>query len=181
MAELNTGGGGGGKGGKVRSKKQSTRVDLTAMVDLAFLLITFFMLTTSLSKPLAMDIAKPDKDDKNENKLELRQSQTMTILLGKKNQIMWYMGEAGKSTPNIEGFGKITQSLLDNKRKVKEATGKDIIVIVRPTDGSTYKNFVDIMDELSITKTNINAPAIDDDPKNLQESEKQAMQAAGIL
>lgn len=180
MAELDTSSGG-GKGGKVRSKKQSTRVDLTAMVDLAFLLITFFMLTTSLSKPLAMDIAKPDKDEKNENKLELRQSQTMTILLGKKNQVMWYMGEAGKSTPNIEGFGAIRQSLLDNKRKVKESTGKDIIVIIRPTDGSTYKNFVDIMDELNITKTNINAPAIDDDPKNLQESEKQAMQAAGIL
>lgn len=180
MAELDTSSGG-GKGGKVRSKKQSTRVDLTAMVDLAFLLITFFMLTTSLSKPLAMDIAKPDKDEKNENKLELRQSQTMTILLGKKNQVMWYMGEAGKSQPNIEGFGAIRKSLLDNKRKVKEATGKDIIVIVRPTDGSTYKNFVDIMDELNITKTNVNAPAIDDDPKNLQESEKQAMQAAGIL
>lgn len=65
MAELDSSGGGGGKGGKVRSKKQSTRVDLTAMVDLAFLLITFFMLTTSLSKPLAMDIAKPDKDEKN--------------------------------------------------------------------------------------------------------------------
>jgi biopolymer transport protein ExbD len=80
MAELNTGGGG-EKGGKVRSKKQSTRVDLTAMVDLAFLLITFFMLTTSLSKPLAMDIAKPDKDEKNkDNKLELRASQSMTIL-----------------------------------------------------------------------------------------------------
>ena len=47
MAELNTDGGGGGKGGKVRSKKQNAKVDLTAMVDLAFLLITFFMLTRS--------------------------------------------------------------------------------------------------------------------------------------
>ena len=180
MAELDTSSGG-GKGGKVRSKKQSTRVDLTAMVDLAFLLITFFMLTTSLSKPLAMDIAKPDKDEKNENKLELRQSQTMTILLGKNNQVMWYMGEAGKSTPTIEGFGAIRKSLLTNKKAVKDATGKDIIIIIRPTDGSNYKNFVDIMDELNITKTNISAPAIDDDPKNLQESEKQAMTAAGIL
>ena len=49
------------KGGKVRSKKQAGRVDLTAMVDLAFLLITFFMLTTSLSEPHAMDVAMLDK------------------------------------------------------------------------------------------------------------------------
>ncbi|RZK60350.1 MAG: biopolymer transporter ExbD [Pedobacter sp.] len=181
MAELNTGGGG-DKGGKVRSKKQSTRVDLTAMVDLAFLLITFFMLTTSLSKPLAMDIAKPDKDEKNkDNKLELRASQTMTILLGKNNKLAWYMGEAGKSSPTIEGFADVRKSLLDNKDKVKKTMGKDIIVIIKPTDGSTYKNFVDIMDELNITKTNISAPAIDDDPTHLLDSEKEAMRAGGIL
>ena len=65
MAELNTGDGGGKKGGgKVRSKKSNAKVDLTAMVDLAFLLITFFMLTTSLSKPQSMDLGLPDKDEK---------------------------------------------------------------------------------------------------------------------
>ena len=180
MAELDTSSGG-GKGGKVRSKKQSTKVDLTAMVDLAFLLITFFMLTTSLSKPLAMDIAKPDKDEKNDdNKLELRASQTMTILLGKNNKVAWYMGEAGKSTPTIEGFIDIRTSLLKNKDNVKKTTGKDIIVIIKPAKGSTYKNFVDIMDELNITKTNISAPAIDDDPTHLQEGEIQAMKQGGI-
>ncbi|MCJ0741916.1 ExbD/TolR family protein [Pedobacter montanisoli] len=181
MAELDTSGGGKNKGGKVRSKKQSTKVDLTAMVDLAFLLITFFMLTTSLSKPSAMDIAKPDKDPKDENKLELRQSQTMTILLGKNDRIAWYMGEAGKSAPTIEGFNDIQSSLLKNKQEVKAKTGKDIIVIIKPTDASTYKNFVDIMDELSITKTNINAPAIDDDPNHLLDSEKEFMKSKGIL
>ena len=182
MAELDSSGGGGGKGGKVRSKKQSTRVDLTAMVDLAFLLITFFMLTTSLSKPLAMDIAKPDKDERNlDNKLEVKQSQTMTILLGKNDKIMWYMGEPGKSQPTIEGFADIEKSLLDNKAKVKAATGKDIMVIIRPTDGATYKNFVDIMDWLSITKTNLTAPAVDDDPKNLLDIERDLMKKEGIL
>lgn len=181
MAELDTSSGGGGKGGKVRSKKQSTKVDLTAMVDLAFLLITFFMLTTSLSKPQAMDIAKPDKDAKDENRLELRESQTMTILLGKNDRIAWYMGEAGKSAPTIEGFADIRASLLKNKEQVKKSTGRDIVVIVKPTDGAKYKNFVDIMDEINITKTNISAPAVDDDPAHLLDSERDFMKSKGIL
>ncbi|PST84818.1 biopolymer transporter ExbD [Pedobacter yulinensis] len=183
MAELNTGGDG-GKGGKVRSKKQSTRVDLTAMVDLAFLLITFFMLTTTLSKPQAMDVAKPDKDEKNDTKLELRASTAMTILLGKNDKIAWYMGEAGKSEPNIVGFGDIRKALLDNKKKVTDMYGNDpkrqLTVVIKPTEGANYKNFVDIMDELAIAKIKT-APAIDDDPKNLLEGEKDFMKKAGIL
>lgn len=181
MAELDTSSGGGKKGGKVRTKKQATKVDLTAMVDLAFLLITFFMLTTSLSKPAAMEIAKPDKDAKDENRLELRESQTMTILLGKNDKIAWYMGEAGKSAPTIEGFNDIRSSLLKNKEQVKKSTGRDIVIIIKPTDGSTYKNFVDIMDEIAITKTNISAPAVDDDPKHILDSERDFMKSKGIF
>ena len=81
MAELDTSGGGKHKGGKVRSKKASTRVDLTAMVDLAFLLITFFMLTTTLNKPKAMDLAMPDKTVKT-NQLPVAATRSMTILIG---------------------------------------------------------------------------------------------------
>ncbi|MBE9600416.1 biopolymer transporter ExbD [Pedobacter sp. MC2016-24] len=179
MAELDTSSGGGKKGGKVRTKKANTKVDLTAMVDLAFLLITFFMLTTSLSKPIAMDIAKPDKDDNSVERNELRASETMTILLGKNNKVAWYMGEAGKSKPNVEGFGDIRKSILDNKKKVAEATGgRQIIMVIKPTSGATYKNFVDIMDELSIAKITT-APAIDDE--NITDAEKDFMRQAGIL
>jgi biopolymer transport protein ExbD len=179
MAELDTSSGGGKKGGgKVRSKKASTKVDLTAMVDLAFLLITFFMLTTTLSKPQAMDIAKPDKDEKNDQKLELRASQTMTILLGKDNKVAWYMGEAGKTAPEIQNFSQIRQTILDNKKKVKETTGKDIVMVIKPTSGANYKNFVDIMDELLITNIKT-APAIDDE--NILDNEKTFMKQQGIL
>jgi biopolymer transport protein ExbD len=178
MAELDTSGGG-KKGKKVRSKKANTKVELTAMVDLAFLLITFFMLTTSLSKPIAMDIAKPDKDDKSVERNELRASETMTILLGKNNKVAWYMGEAGKSIPNVESFGDVRKSILDNKKKVAETTGgRQIIMVIKPTSGATYKNFVDIMDELAITKITT-APAIDDE--NILDSEKEFMKKAGIL
>src|ERR1700709_1704103 len=88
MAELDTSGGGGKKGGKVRSKKASTRIDLTAMVDLAFLLITFFIMATSLAKPKAMDLAMPVGDHSE----PVPETRTMTICLGKGNQALWYIG-----------------------------------------------------------------------------------------
>ncbi|WP_219223002.1 ExbD/TolR family protein [Pedobacter antarcticus] len=178
MAELDTSSGGGKKGGKVRTKKASTKVDLTAMVDLAFLLITFFMLTTTLNKPIAMDIAKPDKDDKSDAQLELRASQTMTILLGKNNKVAWYMGVAGESAPEIEGIGDIRKTILENKKKVMETTGKEIVMVIKPTSGAKYKNFVDIMDELLITGIKT-APAIDDE--NILDNEKAFMKQQGIL
>ena len=128
MAELNTSGGGDKKGGKVRSKKMSTRVDLTAMVDLAFLLITFFMLTTTLAKPQAMDLAMPDKDEKNKDaKLEVADNRTMTILLGNTNRLEWYMGAVDKplTPPTVDNFGKngIRKAILEEIKKVRSVTG----------------------------------------------------------
>jgi biopolymer transport protein ExbD len=151
MAELDTSGGG-KKGGKVRSKKQSTRVDLTAMVDLAFLLVTFFMLTTTLNKPKAMDLAMPDKDEKNTQE-PIAASRTMTVLLGSNNKLEWFIGEPGKSAPSVENYGKegIRKVLLDQKQKVLQTTGKSLFVIVKPSEKSVYKNVVDILDELHIT------------------------------
>lgn len=154
MAELDTSSGDGGKGGKVRTKKQSTRVDLTAMVDLAFLLITFFMLTTTLNKPQAMDLAMPDKNEKQkDDQLAVAASRTMTVLLGSNDKLEWYIGEPGKSAPTVEGYGKngIRKSLLENGQKIKQSTGKDMFVIIKPSDKSVYKNMVDILDEMHIT------------------------------
>ncbi len=158
MAELDTSGGGGGKGKKVRSKKVSTKVDLTAMVDLAFLLITFFMLTTTLAKPQAMDMFMPDKNDEDKDQvLDVKASRTMTVLLGDDNKILWYMGVAGTNPPTIDNYGRdgIREALLDNNKKVLAATGNPklgLMVIVKPTDKSNYKNFVDILDEIKIAQ-----------------------------
>jgi len=152
MAELDTSGGGGKKGGKVRSKKQSTRVDLTAMVDLAFLLVTFFMLTTTLNKPKAMDLAMPDKDENNTQE-PIAASRTMTVLLGANNKLEWFIGEPGKAAPTVEDFGKdgIRKVLLEQSQQVKQSTGKDMFVVIHPSEKSVYKNVVDILDELHIT------------------------------
>jgi biopolymer transport protein ExbD len=143
MAELNTGG------------KQQPRVDLTAMVDLAFLLITFFMLTTSLAKPHAMDVAMPDKDKENkDDNLEVADNRTMTVLLGADNKIAYYMGQLENPLegPTVVSYGKsgIRPVLLKKLKDVQASTGKGLIVIIRPSENSNYRNLVDILDEMKI-------------------------------
>lgn len=161
MAELNTGDGGGKKGGKVRSKKSNPGVDLTAMVDLAFLLITFFMLTTTLSKPQSMPLTMPDKDKNNPTPDKVQEDRMMTILIGKENKIMWYMGrfEAPIMPPTEASFGKegIRKDLLKNVQYGKQVAARDgktdqgLIVNIKASDKASYKNLIDILDEMAIT------------------------------
>ena len=160
MAELNTGDGG-GKGKKVRSKKGNSKVDLTAMVDLAFLLITFFMLTTSLSKPKSMDLSLPDKDTETPTKVNVDENRTMTLLIDGNNKLKWYMGRLAEpiSPPKDIAYGKdgLRKELLTRKKSVLEystSKGKPkdgIIVIIKPSKKSNYKNLVDILDEMAIS------------------------------
>ena len=162
MAELDTSGGGKHKGGKIRSKKASTRVDLTAMVDLAFLLITFFMLTTTLSKKKAMDLAMPD-NSVQKIQLPVAASRTMTVVLGSHNKLEWYMGEPGKTPPTVDNYGKdgLRKALIDNGKQVEAthaAPDNFMIVLIHPSDKSTYENLVTTLDELNIT--NVQSKAI---------------------
>ena len=83
----------GKKGKKPTQKKHTTRVDLTPMVDLGFLLITFFMLTTSMLKPQTMELSVPSKDDvKEEDQNKVKASQAITILIGKENKLYYFFG-----------------------------------------------------------------------------------------
>ena len=159
MAELNTGGDSGKKGGKVRSKKLSSSVDLTAMVDLAFLLITFFMLTTSLSKPQSMDLGMPDKDEKVDESFKVDENRTMTLLLGDENKLEYYMGIMNAPmAPTKIAYGRdgLRKELIKRKAEVLQySTGRGkpdqgLIVIIKPSKKSNYKNLVDILDEMAI-------------------------------
>lgn len=90
MAEVQSNEQDSGKGGKhkkVRAKKQSTHIDMTPMVDLAFLLLTFFMMTTTFGKPKTMEINMPVKPE-NETKTEVNNA--VTVLLSGDNNIYWY-------------------------------------------------------------------------------------------
>ncbi|OCB75137.1 ExbD/TolR family protein [Flavobacterium crassostreae] len=159
MAELNTDDGGGKKGGKVRSKKQNSKVDLTAMVDLAFLLITFFMLTTTLSKPQSMSLGLPDKDPKEDTaNMKVDENRTMTLMLGENNKLVYYMGllETPIAGPKEMIYGKdgIRKEILARKKTVLDYTGnkdKGMIVIIKPSKKSSYKNMIDILDEMVIS------------------------------
>ena len=89
------------KGGKKKAKKFSTRIDMTPMVDLMCLLITFFMLTTAFSKPKAMEITMPEKDDKNTEKEapKIAADRTINILISGNDKIYYYFGVADPKQP----------------------------------------------------------------------------------
>lgn len=97
-----------GKHKKIRAKKSSTHIDMTPMVDLAFLLLTFFILTTTFSKPKTMDITMPVKDKvEDEDRTKVPASQTMSVLLTENDRIIWYKGIDDPSVPpatNIASF-----------------------------------------------------------------------------
>lgn len=182
MAQLDTGGGKADKGGKVRSKKQNSNVDLTAMVDLAFLLITFFMLTTSLSKPQSMDLAMPDKDEKIKDEILISEERTMNLVLGPDNKLQMYMGQIG--TP-LEGPTEMSYSkeslrkvILEKVKSVPMATrttakpnGEPLIVLIKATKESSYKNLIDVLDEIAIGKVQVYA-IVDIVPQEIQLFEK---------
>jgi biopolymer transport protein ExbD len=159
MAEMDTSSGGGHKKGPgvKKPKKLSTRVDLTPMVDLGFLLITFFVFTTTMSKPTAMNMNEP-KDDKPEDQMKVKESAVMTILLGKKDQVYYYHGnltaenatEIFKST----SFKDIRQIILDKKKAVPDGDKpkSDLMYIIKADKESKFKNAIDILDEMQINK-----------------------------
>jgi biopolymer transport protein ExbD len=90
MADVNTGGGGGGgKHQKKRAKKLSTRIDMTPMVDLGFLLLTFFMLTTTFSQPKVIELTPPVKSDE---KTRVQDTLSLTLILGKSDTVYYYNG-----------------------------------------------------------------------------------------
>jgi biopolymer transport protein ExbD len=120
----------GKKGGKPAPKKLSTRVDLTPMVDLGFLLITFFMLTTSMLKPQTMEISVPSKDKVLEDEQnKVKASQAITILMGKEDRLYYYFGtqengvdpEVIKTNYSSEGIRKMLfQKNFDVNKAVAE-------------------------------------------------------------
>jgi len=148
MAEMDTSSGGGHKKGPgvKKAKKLSTRVDLTPMVDLGFLLITFFIFTTTMSQPTAMKLFLPKDTDKPDEQNKLKESAALTVMPAKQNQVYYYEG-LDPTKIQTSNFKTIRDVILDKKRRTDP---KDFMVIIKPTADATYKNTVDMLDEMKI-------------------------------
>lgn len=165
MAEMEVKGGGGGhkKGGVQKQKKLSTRVDLTPMVDLGFLLITFFMFATTLATPTALKLTMPKEDVKDEDQNKMPEDGAFSVLLGKDDRVFYYEGN-DPSKLQASDYKDIRDKILDKKKRVRAAYGnsdtadqKNMMVVIKPTDDATNKNVVDMLDEMKINAVKLYA------------------------
>ena len=187
MASIDEGGGGGHKKGPgvKKAKKLSTRVDMTPMVDLGFLLITFFIFTTTMSSPTTMQLYMP-KDTKDEDQNKAKESGALTIMLGKNNVVYVYRGQLLPDASNFHTttFKGVRDTIIQMKKDVINAhvhdagctkiqeearvgnpklnippdpnwknacLDKDLVIVIKPDDEATYKNTIDILDEMAIS------------------------------
>jgi len=190
MASIEEGGGGGHKPGPgvKKAKKLSTRIDMTPMVDLGFLLITFFIFTTTMTSPTTLKLNVPKETNKEEEQNKAKESGALTIMLGKGNNVYYYEGQlkvdASGNNFKATKMNEIRKIILDKKADVlsrytrnqkciddklaeyrkknikdkgltdaeESCAQEDLVVVIKPTEEATYKNTVDILDEMSICR-----------------------------
>src|SRR4051812_28671585 len=123
MSEIDVSGGDSGhkKGpGVKKAKKLSTRVDMTPMVDLGFLLITFFIFTTTMSTPATMALMMPKDEVDPKDLTEVKESGALTIMLGKGDQVYYYEGQIKSDGSNFtsSNFTDIRNEIIKKKQEV---------------------------------------------------------------
>ncbi len=140
-------------GKKPRARKHNFRLDMTPMVDLAFLLLTFFMLTTTFAKPHVMQLTMPVKDPNHPT--DIRQSRALTIVLGSAHRVYYYVGlpapaDASVPVPTLHttdfGAHGIRQVLLARRRQQP-----GLVVLIKAGPHAKYQDMVDILDEMNST------------------------------
>lgn len=142
--------------GKRSLSKKLIRVDMTPMVDLGFLLITFFMFTTNFSKPNVMDLSYPPENKIINNEIDFRNQ--LTFIMGKDNRVFYYQSEAkdlnSDQLKETTFDGNKIAKLISKYKKVAPKP-ENFTLIIKPTDDATYKNFVDMLDNMAVTKSEL--------------------------
>src|SRR5688500_12165708 len=130
MSEVSQSGGGGKKGGgKVRAKKQSTKIDMTPMVDLAFLLLTFFILTTTFNKPKTMEVTMPDKVKDEAEQTKINENDILNLVLAENNKIYWWIGLTPPATVTDFSKNGVRKLLLE-----QNGANPKLMVLIKPKD-----------------------------------------------
>jgi biopolymer transport protein ExbD len=156
------------KTGIPKMKKDNLKIDMTPMVDLGFLLVTFFVFTTEISKPAITNLYMPHDGDSS----EVANSKSLTVLLANDDEVFYYFGNLEKAIKNklvlrtsfneITGLGSIIRQKHTELKK-RNITQDELIVLIKPGSQSSYKNLVSILDEMLIN--NVTRYAIID-PEN---------------
>jgi biopolymer transport protein ExbD len=130
--------------GVAKSKKASTRVDLTPMVDLGFLLITFFIFTTTMSQPTAMKLVMPDERG---TATPTKQGGALTLIPSADGKVYYYEGAFETTNVKTSNTREIRNIIIDKKRR----TGaEDLFIVIKPVKTSAYGDLVNVLDEMTI-------------------------------
>lgn len=134
-----------GSGGKVRAKKRSTKIDMTPMVDLAFLLLTFFILTTSFKKPYVLEVVMPEPVS-DIHLMPISDKDVLNVVLAKDDKIYWWIGLTPPVRQTNYSSSGIRRILLEKRSNPR------LMVLIKAMDDSRFQNMVDMLDEVEITK-----------------------------
>lgn len=156
MAEINTGEGQ-SRARKGRNNKLSTKVDLTPMVDLGFLLITFFIVTTAWTKPRTMSLYMPAG---NTPDMAVKRSTVLTIIPITKDKVFYYHGDFTDAMQHNQygitnfsitgGIGNIIRQKQVMLDAVPKLSRNDLMLIIKPATGASYESIADALDEVLI-------------------------------
>jgi biopolymer transport protein ExbD len=132
---------------KPAAKKLSTRVDMTPVVDLAFLLLTFFMLATTFIKPQIMELILPEKNTEDMSQPKVNEKRVLNIVLTGEDKIFWFVGLTAPQVNETD----YTPTGIRTVMQEQNALLDDMIILIKPDEFSTYENLIDILDEIEIT------------------------------
>lgn len=134
--------------------KKSTRIDLTAMVDLGFILLSFFVFTAALSQPMVINLVVPN-DKESSITDDICETCVLTLILDKDNKIFYFTGKEETALYRVTDYSStgIRKIIMQKKRNVFQQKGKDdFVLIIKPTKHASFKNLVDVVDECSINR-----------------------------
>ncbi len=145
-----------GKKKRKKGRRLGVRIDFTPLVDVAFLLLTFFMYTTSMQRPQTMEINLPPKDVK----VELAESNLMTLRVSEKGDIFWNIG--------LDAPKKVEWAGLRAFLKEKITSNPKLTVVMKFDRAGKYNMMVNLIDEINLaTITRFSLAPMTDNDKSL--------------